>query len=186
VKIRPINWSPEEAAERAGFRHIREKREQVRRKPRLKAGRACPDDKERKARMRRMLILAAVLAAAAASLSAQESALKVDEMVFCTGIEDRVPVGESTQFFESAARIYCYTRISGAADTLDVAHVWYFDGEEKARVDLAVRSASWRTWSSKKMLPGWSGLWRVDVLGPDGKVLLSREFVYKPMEEQEE
>jgi hypothetical protein len=33
------------------------------------------------------------------------------------------------------------------------------------------------------MLDGWAGVWRVDILGPDGGVLLSREFVYKPVDE---
>jgi len=134
-----------------------------------------------------MLVIAAVLAASTVvSPSARGGDLAVETMVFCTGIEDRMPVGESTQFFESAERIYCYTRIDGAADTLDVTHVWYYGDEEKARIALTVKSASWRTWSSKKMLPGWSGVWHVDVLGPDGNLLLSREFVYKPIEDMEE
>ena len=150
----------------------------------MTAGRTGSTGKERKAEMRRTLVIAAVLiATAAVSSTAQESGLTVEKMIFCTGIEDRLPVGESTQFFETAESIYCYTRINGAADTLDVAHVWYYGDEEKARVDLTVKSASWRTWSSKKMLPAWSGVWRVDILGPDGEVLLSREFVYKPVDE---
>jgi len=136
--------------------------------------------------MRSLLVLAAVLTVAAAvSTSARGGDLTVETMIFCTGIEGRMPVGESTQFFESAERIYCFTRITGAADTLEVTHVWFHGDEEKARVPLTIKSASWRTWSSKKMLPGWSGVWRVDVLGPDGAVLLSREFVYKPVREEE-
>ena len=127
--------------------------------------------------------MAVLIMAASVSSNAQESGLTVEKMIFCTGIEERLPVGENTQFFESAERIYCYTRINGAADTLDVTHVWYYGDEEKARVDLTIKSASWRTWSSKKMLPAWSGAWRVDVLGPDENVLLSREFVYKPVDE---
>ncbi len=139
---------------------------------------------ERKVEMRHLLIVTAVLiAAAAGSATVQESDLTVEKMIFCTGIEERLPVGESTQFFESVERIYCYTRINGAADTLEVTHVWFFGDEEKARVPLNIKSASWRTWSSKKMLPAWSGVWRVDILGPDGEVLLSREFVYKPVDE---
>jgi hypothetical protein len=134
--------------------------------------------------MKRILIITAILVAAAlSSVAEEEGGLKVEKMAFCTGVEDRVPVGENTQFFESAERIYCYTRINGAADTIDVTHVWYYGEEEKARVDLTVKSASWRTWSSKKMLPAWSGAWRVDVLGPGGELLLSREFVYKPVDE---
>ena len=139
---------------------------------------------ERMAQMRHILVIAAVLIAAAAGpVSAQESGLTVEKMIICTDIEDRLPVGESTQFFESVERLYCYTRINGAADTLQVTHVWFFGDEEKARVPLTIKSASWRTWSSKKMLDAWSGAWRVDVLGPDGEVLLSREFVYKPVDE---
>jgi hypothetical protein len=138
---------------------------------------------EREAYMRRIPVITALLIAmAVVSASAQEDSLTVEKMIFCTGIEDRTPVGESTQFFESAERIYCYSRINGAADTLDVTHVWFYGDEEKARVDLTVKSASWRTWSSKKMLPAWTGAWRVDILGPGGEVLLSREFVYKPVE----
>jgi len=133
--------------------------------------------------MRIMMAAAALLIALSAPVSAQEDSLSVGQMIFCTGIEDRMPVGESTQFFESVDAIYCLTRIDGATDTVQVSHVWYFGGEEKARVPLSVKSASWRTWSSKKMLDAWSGVWRVDVLGPDGAVLLSREFVYKPVDE---
>ena len=133
--------------------------------------------------MRRIIVIAAVLFAAAGSGLAQESGLTVEKMIICTDIEDRLPVGESTQFFESVERLYCYTRINGAADTLEVTHVWFFGDEEKARVPLTIKSASWRTWSSKKMLDAWSGAWRVDILGPDGEVLLSREFVYKPVDE---
>ena len=134
--------------------------------------------------MRHLLIVAAVLiAATVGSATVQEDGLTVEKMIFCTGIEDRLPVGESTQFFESVERIYCYTRINGATDTLLVTHVWFFGDEEKARVPLTIKSASWRTWSSKKMLDVWAGVWRVDILGPDGEVLLSREFVYKPVDE---
>jgi hypothetical protein len=133
--------------------------------------------------MRIIMTGAALLIALSTPLSAQEDSLSVEQMIFCTGIEDRMPVGESTQFFESVDRIYCFTRIDGATDTVQVFHAWYFEGEEKARVPLSVKSASWRTWSSKTMLDAWSGVWRVDVLGPDGKVILSREFVYKPVDE---
>ena len=143
-----------------------------------------PSIEEKEAEMKLVLAAAAVFVAAAyVSPAAQESGLAVEKMVFCTGVEERAPVGENTQFFEEADRIYCFTRIVGAADTLQVTHVWYYGDEEKARVPLTVRSASWRTWSSKKMMPDWTGAWRVDVLGPGGEALMSREFVYKPVKE---
>lgn len=133
--------------------------------------------------MRKVMLLAALILAAAGAGAAQENGLSVDEMVFCLGVEDMAPVGANTQFFESVGRICCFTRITGAADTTTVTHVWYFGEEEKARVELTVKSASWRTWSCKTMLDAWSGAWRVDVLDPAGTVLLSREFIYKPVGE---
>jgi hypothetical protein len=111
----------------------------------------------------------------------EETGLTVERLVFCTDVVDREPVGETTQFLHSIARIYCFSQIAGAADTTTVQHVWYFGDKEMARVDLPVRSSSWRTWSSKKMADGWADVWRVDVVSPDGTVLDSKEFLYKPM-----
>lgn len=132
--------------------------------------------------MRRIMTLAALCLAIAGAGAAQDT-LSVDEMVFCLGVEEMAPVGGNTQFFESVEKICCFTRVAGAADTTTVTHVWYYGDEEKARVDLTVKSASWRTWSCKTMLDAWAGAWRVDVLAPDGAVLLSREFIYKPVAE---
>jgi hypothetical protein len=113
----------------------------------------------------------------------QESGIEVEEMVFCSGVENRQPVGVTSQFLNPIERVYCFTKIVGAVDTITVEHVWYFGDEEKARVELSVKSGSWRTWSSKRMLVEWSDVWRVDVVSPDGKVLSSSEFIYKPLAE---
>jgi len=134
-----------------------------------------------------MILIAAALAVTAQEEAAEEAietqdGLRVGTMAICTGIENREPVGASTNFFEPSQKLYCFTRIEGAADTLTVTHVWYFEGEKKGLKDLAVKSMSWRTWSSKTMLNSWSGTWRVDILGPDGEVLKSQEFIYKPVE----
>ena len=113
----------------------------------------------------------------------QAGELAVEVMEFCPAVEDRAPVGATTQFLNPVEKIYCYTKIAGAADTVTVFHVWYYDEKEMARVELTVKSASWRTWSSKKMLQEWSDVWRVDVETEDGTVLESKEFIYKPLAE---
>ncbi|HUV37083.1 MAG TPA: DUF2914 domain-containing protein [Patescibacteria group bacterium] len=126
----------------------------------------------------RLPIIACTLLLCASLAFAEEPAtLKVVEIEFCTGIEDRSPVGTGKEFPNTAGRIYCFTRIAGAAGSMTVVHVWYYDDEEKARVTLPVQSKSWRTWSSKRMLRGWTGKWRVEVQDPDGKLLRSSEFL---------
>jgi hypothetical protein len=120
------------------------------------------------------LISAAILVMAVAGRA--EQGIVIKSMAVCTGIEDRQPVGADTLFFNTVERLYCFTHVTGAEDTVTVTHVWYMGDKEMARVDLAVKSPSWRTWSSKRILPGWTGAWRVDVLSEDGKLLESRAF----------
>lgn len=131
--------------------------------------------------MIRISAVAALLLFVAAIAGAQT--IEVQEMVFCPSIEERVPVQPDSIFHDTVEKIYCYTRITGAVDSATVFHVWYHEETEKARVELVVRSADWRTWSSKKIIEGWTGIWRVDVLLPDGKLLRSKEFLVKPAEE---
>jgi hypothetical protein len=136
--------------------------------------------------MKTIIPVLVVLAAVAVTAGAQESGMKAEKIVFCLGIEEKQPVGENTQFFERAEKIYCYTRITGGTDSSAVWHKWYFGDEEKASVRLPVRSTSWRTWSSKKMIDAWVGAWRVDVVDEGGEVIGSREFIYKPVEQKAE
>jgi hypothetical protein len=131
--------------------------------------------------MMRVSLIAVFMLFIAASAGAQT--IEASEMVFCPSIEERAPVQPDSIFHDTVEKVYCYTRITGAVDSMSVFHVWYHDDVEKARVELAVRSADWRTWSSKKLLEGWTGIWRVDVMLPDGKLLRSKEFLVKPATE---
>ena len=104
------------------------------------------------------------------------SELSVDQMVFCTSVVDREPVGVDTAFADTVGQVYCFTQISGAEDTTTISHVWYLNGEEKASVDLSVRGKTWRTWSSKRIPKEWDGTWKVEVKSEDGSVLMIKEF----------
>lgn len=121
----------------------------------------------------------AVLAAfvLAGACAGSESGLRVEQMEFCAAVRDRMPMGAAGSFPSDIARVYCFTRIAGAEDTVRVEHVWYFKDREMSRVGLAVKSASWRTWSTKKMAPDWKGTWRVDVVESDTTVVATKEFV---------
>ena len=111
--------------------------------------------------------------------------VKIESMEFCTGIESWAPVGAGKMFPSTVGKIYCFTRVKGAAEPTEIVHVWYLNDEEKARVTLSVRSKYWRTWSSKRMLEQWTGKWRVDVQAADGKLLRSSEFLVESKVEQE-
>ena len=110
------------------------------------------------------------------NLSAQ-STLEVTEMVICTGVEDRVPVGADTMFLNTVEQLYCFTKVTGAAAEETISHAWYFVDNEMAKVDLTIAGDPWRTWSSKRIIEEWSGNWRVDVVTASGEILKSMDFV---------
>ncbi len=127
-----------------------------------------------------VLVLVCLLMVSAA-VSAQETpGLTVEEMVFCAAVQDRAPSLPDTAFASTVEDVWCFVRVTGAADTTSVTHVWYYNDRELSRIDLAVKSANWRTWSSKMILPEWQGIWRVDVLSPAGDILKSGTFSIKP------
>jgi hypothetical protein len=100
------------------------------------------------------------------------------EITFGTEVdkETRTVTGEATTFGTDLELVYCLTRIIGYEPPATVTHAWYYEGKTMARVDLKVGSPDWRTWSSKRYLPAWTGHWEVKVLDEAGKVLASAGF----------
>jgi hypothetical protein len=101
----------------------------------------------------------------------QESGLAVETAAICEGVENRELVNPGASFSSSINRLYCFSKIVGAAGPVQVTHVWYFGDVERARISLAVKDAAWRTFSSKMIRSQEIGAWRVEILGPDGAVL---------------
>lgn len=75
-------------------------------------------------------------------------------------------------------RVFCFirTRTTAAVETT-ITHNWYYQGTLKASVALPVSASEWRTWSSKTLLPEWSGKWMVEILAEDGTPLESIIFL---------
>lgn len=104
--------------------------------------------------------------------------LQVAEIRICRDVDRdaRAPLDEGGAFPAGVERLYCFTRLVGAADTTQVTHLWLHEGQTRGKVPLPVRSPDWRTWSSKSILPRWTGDWEVRVLDRDGLVLGSAGF----------
>lgn len=107
----------------------------------------------------------------------QAQSLSVETIQFGTDVENRELVGTDITFSSDIGTVFCFTHITGAQDTTEIAHVWYYQSEEIARVPLQVRSSDWRTWSSKRILPSWVGDWDVRVEDAEGNVIGRSSFV---------
>lgn len=102
--------------------------------------------------------------------------ITVSQAVVCQEIVDRMPVGSGDVIPAGTERVFCFTRIDGAIGETEITHNWYYKGALKASVVLPVRTSEWRTWSSKTLLPEWTGDWMVEVLSKDGTPLESLIF----------
>lgn len=114
--------------------------------------------------------------AATQDTAMQAAALVVEGAVITSNVMDRQPADTLTTVPADAGQVYLWTRVTGAAGEVQINHVWYRGDEEVARIPLRVASSDWRTWSSKKFDPSWTGEWRVEVVGPSGDVLETVSF----------
>jgi len=106
-----------------------------------------------------------------------ETAMLTVETIACgTAIEDRELQGQDTTFAAGTEKIYCWSLITGCENPTTVEHVWSLGGEEKARVTLDIKYPRVRTWSSKTIMPEWTGDWKVEVVDSAGKVIGSTAF----------
>jgi hypothetical protein len=123
----------------------------------------------------------------AGAVSGQEESKKVETLLtveaqLCTGIEERMPAGVAESFPADVGKVYLWSKVTGAADTTVIKHVWSYQGKEMAVVELPVKSPSWRTWSYKTILPQWTGRWEVKILDAEGEILKAVPFTIKAVE----
>ena len=123
-----------------------------------------------------LVSVAAFLGLPAATVAQDAPSLEVAVAAISQDVVDREPVDAGVSFSASVGTLYCFTKITGAQDPTMVTHVWYFGATERARVELDIKAASWRTWSSKIIQAHEIGTWRVDVLDEGGTVLKELQF----------
>ena len=125
-------------------------------------------------------ILLCVFVAAGVALAQEEpksdAGLKVERAVAATGVENREPVGEASEFDASVGTVYCWSKILAESVPTSVKHVWYAGDQMVFEKTLDIKFPSTRTWSAKSVK---SGSWRVDITDEAGTVLSSVSFTVK-------
>ena len=122
------------------------------------------------------LTLALAQDATQPSAEAMEAVIAIEEWAIAPAIENLSPQNTAQSFPATVGTLYCFTKVVGAREETSITHTWYYQDREMAEVILSVRSRYWRTWSSKKIIPGWRGSWRVEVTAEDGTLLKSIDF----------
>jgi len=102
--------------------------------------------------------------------------VKVEDIKFAVAIQDREPVGISEKFPPDIGKVYCWTKVVAQEVPTNIYHVWYYGDREMARVELGITYHTFRTWSSKKILPQWVGTWKVVVEDENGNKIAEKSF----------
>lgn len=119
-----------------------------------------------------MLISAATLLAVPL-VHAQE----VARTIITTNVVDREPVNDLQTIPSSTDTVIFFTDLRDMQGQT-VTHRWMFGNEQMAEVNFDVRGPRWRVWSSKNMLPEWTGGWSVQVVNGVGEVVAEKSFTY--------
>jgi hypothetical protein len=104
---------------------------------------------------------------------------EVSRAVFTIGIDDREPAMIVDSIDSSS-----YTSISFFTELNDlsgqnITHQWTHNDKVMFEKTFEVKAERWRVWTSKTLVPAWTGSWTVNVLDDDRSVLASNSFEYR-------
>ncbi len=99
------------------------------------------------------------------------------QLAVCTNVEDRAPVGAGEQFSSSVGELWCFTKVMNADAPTQIFHRWYVGEKMVNEIPINVGSSAWRCWSTKTILPDWSGRCKVEIVTESGDILGEQEFM---------
>ena len=120
-------------------------------------------------------VLSMMLAGPGAAIG--QEGISIEQAVICRDVVEREPIGSGDIFPADVSRLCCFTKVVGAGMDTEIVHNWYHDGKMVASVTLPVRSAKWRTYSSKRILQNQVGDWMVEILSASGQPLTKIVFI---------
>jgi len=115
---------------------------------------------------------------ASVALGAKIDTDKVSRAVLTRDVVDREPVNvfkadiRFSEFTESLAFFSELKNLQGQR----IRHIWRYENQVMASIELNVTSPRYRTYSNKHILPEQTGQWRVDVVDEQDHLLAQKEF----------
>ena len=101
----------------------------------------------------------------------------VTSEVFTASIVDGKPADNQKAFENTVETVYFFTELAGLKGET-VTHRWKYSGRIIANAEISVTDDPFSTWSSNKIEPNWTGLWTVEVLDKNSKVIGVATFAY--------
>ena len=116
--------------------------------------------------------------AAAILLCGNSYAGEVGRAIFTIDIDNREPVIMVDSIDSGSFNSISFFTELNDLEGHNVTHQWTYNDEVMFEKTFEVRGARWRVWTSKTLLPSWTGTWTVKVLDTDRTELTSKTFDY--------
>jgi len=112
-------------------------------------------------------------------LGGTATAGEIGRALFTTGIDNREPMAIVDSIDSGTSNsISFFTEVNDMSGQ-KVTHQWTYNDKVMFEKTFEVKSARWRFWTSKTLIPGWTGTWTVNVLDNERLLLTSKSFEYQ-------
>ena len=112
-------------------------------------------------------------------LSANAAAGEIRRALFTTGIDNREPVAIVDSIDSTSSNsVSFYTEITNMSGQT-ITHQWTHLDKVMFEKTFEVKAERWRVWTSKTLIPNWTGTWTVNVLDDERELLTSKSFEYQ-------
>ena len=103
---------------------------------------------------------------------------EISRALFTTEIDDREPVA-IVESIDSKTNnsISFFTEVNNMSGQT-ITHQWIHHDKVMFEKTFEVKATRWRVWTSKTLIPGWTGTWTVNVLDSERMLLTSKSFEY--------
>ena len=95
---------------------------------------------------------------------------------FTREIAEREPTENLQKLSNENGEVKFFTELRDMSGQTAI-HRWEYDGEVVAEVEFNVKGPRWRVWSSKSLVPQWTGDWKVSVVNGAGDVISEKKLI---------
>ncbi len=101
---------------------------------------------------------------------------QVKQLVVCTGVENRAPVGAAETFSADTQKVFAFLDATKITEDTQVTFVWMFGQKQVSTFQAPLKkSVRWRTFASKTV-SGMKGDWTLELKDADGNTVKSVQF----------
>ena len=112
-------------------------------------------------------------------LSTNAAAGEIRRALFTTSIDNREPVTIVDSIDSTTSNsISFFTEITNMSGQT-ITHQWTHLDKIMFEKTFEVKAERWRVWTSKTLIPNWTGTWTVNVLDAERELLTSKSFEYQ-------